>query len=336
MFSTNSTHSANAYLYNNLGYDPLADFTPLALLVARAACDGGARRCAVSAFRDFIAAAKGTPDTLNFGFGNTGSLAGGAMLNSYAGIKTAAVSYRGTPQATTDLLGGQIEFVVMDVSQTQEHIKAGKLRTLAVTGQTRMEIFPKAPTMIELGFPDFVLYSWNGVHGPPGMPAEIVATLNTAIRDAIKTPEGKRFYDALGAEIGTMSAKEFGDFVAQELKRWEKIIALTGCRSSSAGLGRQKFSQDRHTPLRSPPPLAGRGWGGGRAICACLATPTPTLRCARVDPPRKGRATDRARCTAPAQNDQTPRLYCPCIRILVTLFGSTLRMMWLRLMSLPG
>ena len=56
----------------------------------------------------------------------------------------------------------------------------------------------------------------------------IVATLNTAIRDAIKTPEGKRFYDALGAEIGTMSAKEFGDFVAQELKRWEKIIALTG------------------------------------------------------------------------------------------------------------
>ena len=180
------------------------------------------------AFRDFIAAAKANPDKLNFGYGNTGSLAGGAMLNSYAGIKTAAVSYRGTPQATTDLLGGQIEFVVMDVSQTQEHIKAGKLRTLAVTGQTRMEIFPDAPTMIELGYPDFVLYSWNGVHGPPGMPAEIVATLNNAIRDAIKTPEGKRFYDALGAEIGTMPAAEFADFVAQELKRWEKIIALTG------------------------------------------------------------------------------------------------------------
>ena len=89
------------------------------------------------------------------------------MLNAYAGIKTAAVSYRGTPQATTDLLGGQIDFVVMDVSQTQEHIKAGKLRTLAVTGPTRMEIFPDAPTMIELGYPDFVLYSWNGVHVPP-------------------------------------------------------------------------------------------------------------------------------------------------------------------------
>jgi tripartite-type tricarboxylate transporter receptor subunit TctC len=228
MFSTNSTHSANAYLYNNLGYDPLADFTPLALL-SRAPHAMVVRADApYPAFKDFIAAAKGNPDKLNFGYGNTGSLAGGAMLNAYAGIKTAAVSYRGTPQATTDLLGGQIDFVVMDVSQTQEHIKAGKLRTLAVTGQTRMEIFPETPTMIELGHPDFLLYSWNGVHGPPGMAAEIVATLNKAIRDAINTPEGKRFYDALGAEIGTMSAAEFSAFVAQELKRWDKIIALTG------------------------------------------------------------------------------------------------------------
>ena len=228
MFSTNSTHSANAYLYNNLGYDPLADFTPLALLSRAPHAMVVRAEAPYPAFRDFIAAAKGNPDKLNFGYGNTGSLAGGAMLNAYAGIKTAAVSYRGTPQATTDLLGGQIDFVVMDVSQTQEHIKAGKLRTLAVTGQTRMEIFPETPTMIELGPPDFVRYSWNGVHGPPGVPPEIVATLNKAIRDAINTPEGKRFYDALGAEIGTMSAKEFSDFVAQELKRWEKIIALTG------------------------------------------------------------------------------------------------------------
>jgi tripartite-type tricarboxylate transporter receptor subunit TctC len=180
------------------------------------------------AFKDFVMFAKANPGKLNFGYGNTGSLAGGAMLNAYAEIKTAAVSYRGTPQAATDLLGGQIDFVVMDVSQTQEHIKAGKLRTLAVTGLTRMEIFPDAPTMIELGYPDFVLYSWNGVHAPAGVPAEIVATLNRAIRDAIHTPEGRRFYDALGAEIGTMSAEEFKAFVAQELKRWEGIIALTG------------------------------------------------------------------------------------------------------------
>jgi tripartite-type tricarboxylate transporter receptor subunit TctC len=228
MFSTNSTHSANVYLYNNVGYDPLADFTPIALL-SRAPHAMVVRAGApYPALKDFVAFAKANPDKLNFGAGNTGSLAGGAMLNAAAGIKTTAVSYRGTPQATTDLLGGQIDFVVMDVSQTQEHIKAGKLRTLGVTGLTRMELFPDTPTMIELGYPDFVLYSWNGVHAPAGVPPDMVATLNKAIRDAINTPEGKRFYDALGAEIGTMSAPEFSAFVAQELRRWERIIALTG------------------------------------------------------------------------------------------------------------
>ncbi|MGZ8300794.1 MAG: Bug family tripartite tricarboxylate transporter substrate binding protein [Rhodoplanes sp.] len=228
LFSTNSTHSANAYLYNNLGYDPIADFTPLALLSRAPHAMIVRAEAPYPAFKDFIAAAKTSPDKLNFGYGNTGSLAGGAMLNAAAGIKTTAVSYRGTPQVTTDLLGGQIDFVVMDVSTTQEHVKAGKLRTLGVTGLTRMDIFPDAPTMIELGYPDFVLYSWNGVHGPAGVPPEIVATLNKAIRDAIKTPEGKRFYAALGAEIGNMPAPEFAAFVAQELKRWERIIALTG------------------------------------------------------------------------------------------------------------
>ena len=228
LLSSVSTHSANAYLYNNLGYDPIADFTPLALL-SRAPHAMVVRADApYRAFKDFVAFAQANAGKLNFGFGNTGSLAGGAMLNSYAGIKTAQVSYRGTPQVTTDLLGGQIDFCVMDVSTTQEHIKAGKLRTLAVTGLTRMEAFPDAPTMIELGFPEFVLYSWNGVHGPAGMPAEIVVALNNAIRDAINSPEGKRFYEALGAEIGQMPAAEFGDFVKQELKRWDGIIALTG------------------------------------------------------------------------------------------------------------
>jgi len=228
MFSTNSTHSANAYLYNSLGYDPIGGFTPLALLSRAPHAMVVRGEAPYPAFNDFVAFAKSNPAKLNFGYGNTGSLAGGAMLNAHAGIKTTAVSYRGTPQATTDLLGGQIDFVVMDVSQTQEHIKAGKLRTLAVTGVERMQAFPDAPTMVELGHPEFVLYSWNGVHGPLGMPPEIVAVLNKAIREAVSTIEGKRFYEALGAEIGTMSAEEFGEFVKQELKRWEGIIALTG------------------------------------------------------------------------------------------------------------
>lgn len=228
MISSVSTHSANAYLYNNLGYDPITDFTPIAM-IARAPSGMVVRaEEPYHTLKDFVAFAKTNPEKLNFAYGNMGSLAGGAMLNAAAGIKTTAISYRGTPQAATDLLAGQIDFVVMDMSATQEHIKAGKLRLLATTGTTRLESFPDAPTMVESGYRDYVLYSWQGMHGPVGMPPEIVATLNRAIRDAVNTPEGRRFFAAYGSETGAMTAAEFAEFVKQELRRWEGIIALTG------------------------------------------------------------------------------------------------------------
>ena len=228
MISSVSTHSANAYLYNNPGYDPIADFTPVALIARAPSAMVVRAETPFRTLQDFVAFAKANPDKLNFAYGNMGSLAGGAMLNAYAGIKTTAVSYRGTPQATTDLLGGQIDFVVMDASQTQEHVKAGKLRALAITGTRRMEAFPDAPTMVEAGYPDYVLFSWQGVHGPAGRPPGIVATLNQAVRDAVNTPEGKRFFAAYGSETGAMTAADFADLVKQELKRWEGIVAMTG------------------------------------------------------------------------------------------------------------
>jgi tripartite-type tricarboxylate transporter receptor subunit TctC len=228
MISSVSTHSANAYLYNNPGYDPIADFTPVALIARAPSAMVVRAETPFRTLQDFVAFAKANPDKLNFAYANMGSLAGGAMLNAYAGIKTTAVSYRGTPQATTDLLGGQIDFVVMDASQTQEHVKAGKLRTLATTGTTRVEAFPDAPTMVEAGYRDYVLYSWQGVHGPAGMSPEIVATLNQAVREAVNTPEGKRFFAAYGSETGAMTAADFAAFVKQELKRWEGIVAMTG------------------------------------------------------------------------------------------------------------
>jgi tripartite-type tricarboxylate transporter receptor subunit TctC len=228
MISSVSTHSANAYLYNNLGYDPIADFTPIALIARAPSAMVVRAETPFRTLQDFIAFAKANPDKLNFAYGNMGSLAGGAMLNAYAGIKTTAISYRGTPQATTDLLGGQIDFVVMDASQTQEHVKAGKLRALATTGTARVEAFPDAPTMVEAGYRDYVLYSWQGVHGPAGMSPDIVATLNQAVREAVNTPEGKRFFAAYGSETGSMTAADFTDFVKQELKHWEGIVAMTG------------------------------------------------------------------------------------------------------------
>jgi tripartite-type tricarboxylate transporter receptor subunit TctC len=223
-------HAINAALYSNLGFDFIRDIAPVICAARLAYVVVVNPSVPVTTIPEFIAYAKARPGEINYGSAGHGTPQNIAceLFKMMAGVNLVHVPYRGGAPATSDLVGGHLHVIFSPISESIEHIKAGKLRTLAVTGQTRMEIFPEAPTMIELGYPDFVLYSWNGVHGPPGVPAEIAATLNKAIRDAIKTPEGKRFYDALGAEIGTMSAKEFGDFVAQELKRWEKIIALTG------------------------------------------------------------------------------------------------------------
>src|SRR5262249_16088473 len=122
LISTISTHSVNPYLYNDLGYDPVASFTPIALIARAPSAMVVRAETPFRTLQDFVAFAKANPGKLNFAYGNTGSLAGGAMLNAHAEIKTVAVAYRGTPQATTDLLGGQIDFVVMDASQTQEHV----------------------------------------------------------------------------------------------------------------------------------------------------------------------------------------------------------------------
>ena len=82
--------------------------------------------------------------------------------------------------------------------------------------------------MVEAGYPDYVLYSWQGLHGPAGMSPEIVASLNHAVREAVDTPEGKRFFAAYGSETGSMTAADFAGFVKQELKHWEGIVAMTG------------------------------------------------------------------------------------------------------------
>lgn len=228
MISSVSTHSANPHLYSNPGYDPVADFAPVAMIARAPSAMVVRAETPFRTLQDFVAFAKANPDKLNFAYGNMGSLAGGAMLNAYAGIKTTAVSYRGTPQATTDLLGGQIDFVVMDASATQEHIKAGRLRALATTGAARMGALPDAPTMVEAGYRDYVLLSWQGVHGPAGIAPEIVAIINQAVREAVNTPEGKRFFAAYGSETGAMTPADFADFVKQELRRWEGIVAMTG------------------------------------------------------------------------------------------------------------
>jgi len=227
-FSTNSTHAANPYLFNKLPYDPIKDFEPVALLAYAPLALVIRTDSQFKSLQDLISYAKANPGKLNFGTANTGSLAGGHMLNKLAGINTVPVSYRGSPQAVTDLLGGQFDFMIMDMLPIQEHIRSGSLRALAVTSATRLRILPDVPTMVEAGVPGYELFSWNGVHVPAGTPREIVVKLNQFITNAVSQPEAVPFFDNYGAQPSKMSPDEFARFQATELERWGQIIPLTG------------------------------------------------------------------------------------------------------------
>ena len=224
MFSTNSTHSANAYLYNNLGYDPIGDFTPLALLSRAPHAMVVRADASYPAFRDFVAFAKANPGKLNFGYGNTGSLAGGAMLNSYAGIKTAQVSYRGTPQVTTDLLGGQINVGLDFMSTYIPLVNDGKLRALAVTSSERAPSLPGVMTVQEAGFKGFEATAWYAIVAPAGTPADAIQKVNAVTNGYLNSPKGKAQLEVFAMQASGGTPDDLKAYIKTELEKWAPII----------------------------------------------------------------------------------------------------------------
>eukprot|EP01035_Chromulina_nebulosa_P001542 gene1542-biopygen1337 len=171
--ATNSTHSANVHLYNKMPFDPVADFTPIARLTRNPLVMVVAKEFPANDLKAFIAYAKANPGKLSYGSGNTGSMAAAQLVKSMAGIDAVRVSYPGTPQAITDLLGGRIEFVITDVAVTREFINQGSLRALGVTTTARVASLPEVPPMAEVGLPGYDFAAWSGLFGTKNLPAAL-------------------------------------------------------------------------------------------------------------------------------------------------------------------
>lgn len=227
-FGTISTHAANPNLMREPGYDPIEDFAPVSLISINALgllvrADFPARDLA-----GFIAHAQARPGQLNYGIGNAGGIAGTYLLSAATGIRAERITYRGTPAAVTDLLGGRIQFMVVDLGPAVEHLRAGTLRALAVTTARRIELLPEVPTMQEGGLAGFDFASWNAVWMPARSPAAAVARLNREIVAIGETAEAKRFMAAMGITSTTSTPEELGAYTRQELARWARIAAEAG------------------------------------------------------------------------------------------------------------
>ena len=226
------TNAISATLYTKLAYDPIEDFAPISLIGREPGVLVVNPALPVKTFQEFVAYVKERPGQIDYASSGNGSGQHlfAALLASATGLKMNHIPYKGSGQATTDLLGGQVLVSIPGTAGMVGHIKAGKLRALAVTGATRSPQLPDVPTLIEAGVPGFEAYVWMGLLAPKGTPAPIVDRLQREVVAVLATTEVKTYMAAAGIEIVGSTPAEFGRFFRAERDLWAKVVRETGAK----------------------------------------------------------------------------------------------------------
>jgi tripartite-type tricarboxylate transporter receptor subunit TctC len=175
---------------------------------------------------ELVALLKSKPGQLNFASGGVTSPAhlAGELLLLQTGTRALHVPYNAFPQAISDLLAGRVEFMFAATPPVVGHIAAGRLRPLAVTGDRRLPVLKDVPTMVEAGFPDFVVRDWQGFMVRAGTPAAVIEKINAAVRRVVTNPEAIEGMAKLGATPAAASAADFGKLVASEVESWGRVV----------------------------------------------------------------------------------------------------------------
>jgi tripartite-type tricarboxylate transporter receptor subunit TctC len=233
MFAATIANTINAAFPNSTAVDPIRDFVPVTMigsvpnvLVAHPSLD-------VNTVADLIKLAKAKPGALSFGSSGVGTSPhlSGELFSMMTGVKMVHVPYRGSTPAVTDLLAGQVQLMFSPASSVLQHVRAGKLKALAVTSLKRTAIAPDLPTLDESGLKGFDTSVWVGLVVPLRTPAEVVAKLNAAAHAALDSPEVERVYKAQGIDVVKTSPDEFGQYLRSEASRWSKVIVATGMKA---------------------------------------------------------------------------------------------------------
>jgi tripartite-type tricarboxylate transporter receptor subunit TctC len=230
LFATSSNY-INATLYEKLSYDFIRDIAPVAGNIASPLVLEVNPAVPVKTVPEFIAYAKANPGKLNMasaGNGNSTHVSG-ELFKMMTGINLLHVPYRGSAPALTDLLGGQVQVMFDLVASSIAHIKAGKLRALAVTTKTRLEVLPDVPTVSEF-VPGYEATGVGGVGAPRGTPAEIIDKLNREINAGLADPKMKARLAELGQIVTTGSPADYGKFIVEETEKWGKVVRFAGIK----------------------------------------------------------------------------------------------------------
>jgi tripartite-type tricarboxylate transporter receptor subunit TctC len=230
LLATSTTLAINKTLYRHLPYDPVKDFTPIALVAGVPFALIVNPTIPAKTLSEFIAYAKSKPG-LTYGSAGNGSPhhLGAEMLKTAAGIEISHVAYRGSVQAMLDVIAGHISFMVMDLQPALPQIREGKVRVLGVTTATRVDAAPEIPTLAEQGLKGFELVAWQGVVGPAGLPRPIVDKLAGQIKKLVDNPGTRDKFKLIALQsLPDSTPDSFAAYVKSEVDRWATIVKASG------------------------------------------------------------------------------------------------------------
>ena len=227
-----SSNAINATLYDKLNFNFIRDITPVASISRETTIMVVNSSFPAKTVPEFTAYAKANPGKINFASGGQGTPPHvvGELFKMMAGVNLTHVPYRGGAPAIADLLGGQVQVMFASPSISLEHVRAGKLRALAVTTATRSAMLPDVPTVGDF-LSGFEASVWLGIGAPKNTPAEIIDKLNKEINAGLADPKIKARFAALGSTILPGSPGDFGKLIAEETEKWAKVIRAANIKA---------------------------------------------------------------------------------------------------------
>ena len=225
-----AAHAINPSLYKSLPYDTSKDFAGVSLVATLPLLVAAPLATPADNMQELVAYAKANPGKLTFasaGNGNTSHPAA-EMFNKVAGVDMLHVPYKGSGPAVVAMLGGEVSLMFDSISTSLPHVKSGKLKGLAVTGAERSPLLPDVPTVAESGVPDFVVEGWYGLIAPAGTPADVLASISTAITDVLAEPELKQQLEGFGYRTVGSAPEVFDKHILEEIDRWSEVVKASG------------------------------------------------------------------------------------------------------------
>jgi tripartite-type tricarboxylate transporter receptor subunit TctC len=227
-----SPHTINVHVLRHVPYDPIRDFTPISLIATASQVFVVNPGFPAKTLKEFIAAATAQPGRINYGSGGSGSITHltGELFKLAAHVDLTHVPYKSIANAITDVIAGQVPAAFPTMPSAVPHVKAGRLRALAVSSAKRSNVLPDVPTFEESGVSGMIVNNWFGVFGPARLPGQIVATLNGAVVEALNSADVRSRMAALSLEIVGSTPQEFDKHVRAELEKWGKVVKAAGIK----------------------------------------------------------------------------------------------------------